>query len=110
MKKLTFLLVGFILVSGLIIGGTRSTAFAQEAEDNSRLELLGKAIFFDADLSVNGTQSCATCHAPEVGWTGPDALVNLETVVYQGALPHRFGNRKPPASAYAGDSPVFYFD
>jgi len=110
MKKLTFLLVGFILVSGLIIGGTRSTAFAQETEDNSRLELLGKAIFFDADLSVNGTQSCATCHAPEVGWTGPDALVNLETVVYQGALPHRFGNRKPPASAYAGDSPVFYFD
>lgn len=110
MKKLTFLLAGFILVSVLFIGGFRSTAFAQEAEKISSLELLGKAIFFDTDLSVNSTQSCATCHAPEVGWTGPDSQVNLGTVVYQGALPNHFGNRKPPASGYAGDSPVLFFD
>jgi cytochrome c peroxidase len=110
MKKLTFLLVGFILVSVLFIGGFRSTAFAQDAEEISSLEMLGKLIFFDENLSVNSTQSCATCHAPEVGWTGPDALVNLETVVYQGALPNHFGNRKPPASGYAGDSPVLFFN
>ncbi|PKO06107.1 MAG: cytochrome C [Chloroflexi bacterium HGW-Chloroflexi-3] len=110
MKKLIFLLAGFILVSVLFIGGFRSTAFAQEAEKISSLELLGKAIFFDTDLSVNGAQSCATCHAPEVGWTGPDSQVNLGTVVYQGALPNHFGNRKPPASGYAGDSPVLFFD
>ncbi|GKT09835.1 cytochrome-c peroxidase [Desulforhabdus sp. TSK] len=69
---------------------------------------LGKLIFFDEGLSINGTQSCAACHAPEAGWTGPDAAVNAGGAVYQGALPHRFGNRKPPSSAYAGDSPVLH--
>jgi cytochrome c peroxidase len=35
--------------------------------------------------------------------------VNAGGAVYPGAIPNRFGNRKPPASAYAGDSPVFHF-
>jgi cytochrome c peroxidase len=30
--------------------------------------------------------------------------------VYEGAVPGRFGNRKPPAAAYAGDSPIFHLD
>ena len=51
------------------------------------------------------TYAGAACHAPEVGFTGPDALVNAGGPVYPGALPNHFGNRKPPASAYAGDSP-----
>jgi len=71
---------------------------------------LGRALFFDVNLSANGTQSCAACHGPEVGFTGPDALLNAGGAVYQGALPNHYGNRKPPASAYAGDSPVLYFD
>ena len=71
---------------------------------------LGKALFFDDDLSANGTHSCAACHGSEVGFTGPDALVNAGEAVYPGAIANRFGNRKPPAAAYAGDSPVFYFD
>ena len=41
-----------------------------------QLAQLGKLMFFDQNLSVNGTQSCATCHAPEVGFTGPDSVVN----------------------------------
>ena len=28
-------------------------------------EQLGKDIFFDTNLSINGNQSCADCHAPE---------------------------------------------
>ena len=74
------------------------------------LATLGKALFFDADLSVNGTQSCASCHGPEVGFTGPDSFVNAHGAVYLGALEDRFGARKPPTSAYAGYSPVLYFD
>ncbi|MGR8953063.1 MAG: cytochrome c peroxidase [Gammaproteobacteria bacterium] len=34
-------------------------------------EQLGKSIFFDETLSINQNQSCAACHAPDVGWTGP---------------------------------------
>ncbi len=71
---------------------------------------LGEALFFDKNLSANGTQSCADCHGSEVGYTGPDAQVNTGGTVYPGAIPNRFGNRKPPAAAYAGDSPVLFHD
>ena len=52
----------------------------------------------------------ASCHAPEVGFTGPDAEINKAGAVYEGAAKGRFGNRKPPASSYCGDSPVLHFD
>ena len=71
---------------------------------------LGKDIFFDMDLSINKNQSCATCHAPEVGWTGPDSILNAHGSVYEGSIPGRFGDRKPPSSAYATLSPVFSVD
>ncbi|MDX1764844.1 MAG: cytochrome c peroxidase, partial [bacterium] len=73
-------------------------------------EKLGKCIFFDEDLSINGNQSCATCHASEVGWTGPDSDINAGGSVYEGSIPGRFGDRKPPSSAYATPSPVFGMD
>ena len=54
--------------------------------------------------------SCSSCHDPKVGWTGPVAGINLGGTVYRGAVPQRFGNRKPPSAAYATSSPVFHFD
>jgi cytochrome c peroxidase len=69
---------------------------------------LGKAIFFDVTLSANGNQSCASCHAPEAGWTGPISAVNAAGAVYEGSVAGRFGNRKPPSSAYATSSPTFH--
>jgi len=80
------------------------------AAELSPLETLGKHLFFDNGLSANGTQSCAACHAPEVGYVGPDSAVNAAGAVYQGAIPLHFGNRKPPAAAYAGDSPLLFKD
>ena len=74
------------------------------------VEQLGKALFFDTDLSSPAGQSCATCHAPEVGWTGPKSEINAAGSVYEGAAAGRFGNRKPPAAAYGGDSPMLRFD
>lgn len=71
---------------------------------------LGKALFNDPALSANGKQSCAACHAPQTGFTGPDELVNAGGAVYQGALPSRFGSRKPPSSACAGESPELFYD
>lgn len=73
------------------------------------MEQLGKSLFFDQNLSVNNNQSCATCHAPEAGWTGPDSDVNVTTAVYPGSNPDLFGNRKPPSAAYATQSPVLHF-
>lgn len=73
-------------------------------------EQLGKQIFFDKNLSINRNQSCATCHAGEVGWTGPDSTLNSKSGVYSGSIPERFGNRKPPSAAYVAQSPVFHYD
>lgn len=72
-------------------------------------EELGKALFFDK-ISEPGSMSCADCHAPSVGFTGPVPGVNRHGAVYRGAVPRRFGNRKPPTAAYATLSPVFHFD
>ena len=73
-------------------------------------EELGKNLFFDTNLSTPPGQACAVCHGPSVGWTGPDQAINAGGAVYEGAVPGRFGNRKPPASAYAGDSPILHWD
>jgi cytochrome c peroxidase len=80
------------------------------AADLTPLEMLGKHLFFDENLSTPPGQSCAACHAPEVGFTGPTSEVNAHPAVYEGAIHGRFGNRKPPTAAYAGDSPILYFD
>jgi cytochrome c peroxidase len=74
------------------------------------VEELGKKLFFDANLSTPPGQACASCHTPLVGWTGPDSDVNNSVSIYEGAIQGRFGNRKPPTAAYAGDSPVLYRD
>jgi len=74
------------------------------------MEELGKKLFFDASLSTPPGQSCASCHSPLVGWTGPDSDVNNTVSIYEGAVKGRFGNRKPPPAAYAGDSPVLHRD
>ena len=73
-------------------------------------EQLGKDIFFDMSLSLNGNQSCATCHGPGAGWTGPDADINAHGAVYEGSISDAFGDRKPPSSAYATQSPVLHVD
>ena len=80
------------------------------AKELTPKEMLGKRLFFDANLSTPADQSCATCHGPTVGWTGPDSDVNNTTVVYPGAIPTRFGNTKPPSAAYAGFSPELHMD
>ena len=72
-------------------------------------EQLGRTIFFD-NISVPNNMSCADCHAPEYGFTGPNSGQNLISGIYRGAVAVRTGNRKPPSAAYATFSPVFYYD
>jgi cytochrome c peroxidase len=74
------------------------------------VEQLGKNLFFDQNLSVNYNQSCATCHGPGAGWTGPDSMTNSYGAVYEGSIPGSFGDRKPPSAAYATQSPILSVD
>ena len=92
--------VAFLVASGGIL----------EAQDNGLTpnEQLGKLIFFDNDLSINNNQSCAACHDPGAGWTGPESDTNAGGAVYEGSVSGLFGNRKPPSSAYATQSPILH--
>jgi cytochrome c peroxidase len=78
--------------------------------EKALLAELGRQLFFDERLSAGGNQACAACHGPKVGWTGPDREVNLHGAVYEGSIAGRFGNRKPPSSAYASLAPIFDYD
>lgn len=99
------LLVVIVAVAMLTAGAAVANAASLSPEEE-----LGKALFFDSNLSDPVGQPCADCHAPQVGWTGPDAAINAAGAVYEGAVAGRFGNRKPPAAAYAGDSPILHWD
>jgi cytochrome c peroxidase len=95
----------------VLLGATLTLGLAGVgAQPLSPLEELGKALFFDANLSTPPGQSCAACHAPEAGFTGPDSIINAGPAVYPGAVHARSGNRKPPTAAYGGDSPILGFD
>lgn len=92
------------LVFAFALAGTAA------AQSLTQQELLGKYLLFDTNLSANANQSCAACHAPSVGWTGPESAINATGSVYEGSICGRFGNRKPPTAAYAGFSPVLSQD
>jgi cytochrome c peroxidase len=105
-KKRLLWVVGLTMALLLVV-----VAVSVQAQDGlTPQEQLGKSLFFDTNLSTPSGQACAGCHAPQVGWTGPDQAINVGGAVYEGAVAGRFGNRKPPASAYAGDSPILHWD
>ena len=60
-------------------------------------EQLGKDLFFDHTLSDPQGYSCASCHVPETGFTGPRSDVNEFSGPMPGVMPGRFGHRKPQA-------------
>src|SRR5262245_29731141 len=70
---------------------------------------LGKRAFFDTALSVTGTQACVSCHAPEVGFSGPNERFN-RMGAYEGAVHGEFGKRKPQTAAYVGLAPLLHIE
>src|ERR1700730_13154948 len=59
-----------------------------------QIELLGKLMLYDKQLSVNRNEACAFCHMPETGFTGPVSELNRATGSYPGSVRTRFSNRK----------------
>jgi cytochrome c peroxidase len=71
------------------------------------LEHWGEALFFDTDLSANRTESCASCHSPELAFTDPrdTAAGRAVSIGDDGAS---LGDRNAPTAAYARFSPAFH--
>ena len=70
---------------------------------NEKIDL-GRAIFFDTNLSNPVGQACASCHSPEKGFSDP-----TNRAISQGAVANAFGNRNAPSLSYNVFSPSRYF-
>lgn len=69
---------------------------------------LGEALYNDTNLSLNRTQSCATCHNPDAAFI--DDRLDSEGKVSATSLGDdalSFGDRNTPTAAYAAFTPEF---
>lgn len=48
-----------------------------EAQPTAQMISLGRKLFFDRSLSINGTMSCGMCHVPEQGFTSNELATPL---------------------------------
>ena len=77
--------------------------------NNISKEDLGKALFFDVNLSKNRTQSCATCHNPEAAFID-DRDNGVSKMASLGDDLKSLGDRQAPTASYAKFSPDFHFN
>lgn len=73
------------------------------------LVALGRALFFDRDLSRDRTQACATCHDPSRAFTDPRKEA-FDGAVSLGDGDRMTGLRNTPTISYAAFSPGFGTD
>jgi cytochrome c peroxidase len=73
------------------------------AASPAALAALGEALFFDRNLSLNRTQSCATCHDPDHGFA--DARGLAASLGDDGAS---LGDRNAPTAAYGALVPPLH--
>ncbi|MCK5444926.1 MAG: cytochrome-c peroxidase, partial [Rhodospirillaceae bacterium] len=74
--------MGFFMVGAFVLGLTAISAQATAAEFgpvqaikvDAKKAAVGKRLFFDKRLSGDSSQSCATCHNPEKGFSDGLAL------------------------------------
>ena len=72
------------------------------------MERLGKKLYNSTELSLDRTQSCATCHHKKAGFADPaNAKDPFNSFVSLGDNLVDKGGRNAPTSAYCGFSPVF---
>jgi cytochrome c peroxidase len=108
-KAITLGSLVLIGVSGLCAlpgSGTNLQRAEAQATSLTAKEFLGKNLYFDTSLSTPNGMSCATCHAPEAGFTYPKSDINQAFGPVPGVIPTRFGFRVPPTIAYAAYVPA----
>src|SRR6266851_1350557 len=74
------------------------------------VQVLGKLINYDENLSVFKNVACAFCHMPYAGFSGPIPSVNETTVAYPGSFHYRFGKRKPQSYDYSPYYPPLQYN
>ncbi|HET7729908.1 MAG TPA: cytochrome c peroxidase [Usitatibacter sp.] len=99
---------GWVLALALTLGAcgddTPDASLAAEDAGLSRLELIGKSLFFDTSLSNPPGQSCASCHDPQRGFAGNFGSGAGVPFAADGVT---LGVRNTPTAAYARFAPGF---
>lgn len=109
------------LVLVALLTSTCSVYAADDAQRQTALEDLGRALFFDVNLSLDRTQSCATCHDPARAFTDWRAVVtggdygrssepssdNSPAPASLGGDMKSYGDRNAPTISYASAVPPF---
>lgn len=107
MKLLPTLLPGLALCATAVLALLPGSPAGQADEPGADPRVtLGRALFFDPNLSAARTQACAGCHDPARAFS--DARDNgVGGAVSRGDDGHSLGDRNAPATTYAFMAPAF---
>jgi cytochrome c peroxidase len=74
------------------------------------VEILGKLMNFDKNISPNRNVACASCHMPYAGFSGPIPSVNLLMIAYPGSYHYRAGKRTAQRYTYSSYFPPLQYN
>jgi cytochrome c peroxidase len=74
------------------------------------VQILGKLMNYDENISVFKDLACASCHMPYTGFMGPIQSVNSSMIAYPGSVRYRAGKRTPQRYPYAPFFPVLNYN
>jgi cytochrome c peroxidase len=74
------------------------------------VEILGKLMNFDQNISPFRNEACGFCHMPYAGFSGPIPSVNLTMIGYPGTFRDRAGKRTAQRYTYSPDFPVLEYN
>jgi len=96
-----------LLGSALCALAAPSGAVAPDERGLTPLELLGKRVFEDVNLSSPAGVSCASCHDAAKAFQGNNG--SSAPALARGSLPTSLGKRNTPSIMYASYAPPFAF-
>jgi cytochrome c peroxidase len=74
------------------------------------VEILGKLMNFDLNISPFKNTACASCHMPYAAFSGPIPSVNLTMIAYPGSAHFRAGKRTAQRYTYSSYFPPLQYD
>jgi cytochrome c peroxidase len=74
------------------------------------VQILGKILNFDENMSPFRNRACGFCHMPYAGFSGPIPSVNLTMIAYPGSEEFRAGKRTAQRYTYSPRFPVLTYN
>jgi cytochrome c peroxidase len=74
------------------------------------VQILGKLMNFDENMSPFKNEACAFCHMPYAGFSGPIPSVNLTMIAYPGTFHFRAGKRTAQRYTYSPNFPQLQYN